>query len=709
MADDLDRFVLSYTVDVKDSIGRLEKLNEKMGQVGKGAKSSAGDIKNFASDASSELGKLVPGMNAVGAAIKAMGAEFAVAGAALGALALGVKALMNMREQYNQQRGQGMDLGVSSMRMENWQRQFVRQGGGYVSRDSAAEGLKNFSEMANSAYTDPSRTGKEARLMRMLGVDVGARGATPTGLTARLSQLASGLQGKSTGDVQGIAKATGMNQDWLLTLQRLGPEVSHITDLTQQEIDNRAKAESSLSKFNQELATLKEKFTELSNELAEPLLPALTKLVEIMTKLAATIPNAVHDVQKTGLTGNVHSAAAEAKAHPQKGGGLIGWWRRLNGIPDADYQAAQNAAHNDPNRYNPQKKADAKKEQENRDKAIDKMDQSNKQGVQTANEMSLAVNMFAGAVQSFSSAINISQAWAAWAGEIGRANNLPGSSGSGASTLSGGGRGNWTTSPYAPQIRAASSAYGLDPQMLYSIMMTESHGINGKYSETGAGGLMQVTKGNWKAYGAGDVMDPAGNIMVGARIYKEMLARSKGDTAAALNGYNGNSDPKYVSKVSGFYGSSGKGIGASKADMNIMAVQQQVADYLHVPLQQIQQGGVHRGDASWAASQLDAGMQNGIYDIKRQLATGGLPQQTYAKLQQDLITQSRGLDLLRQYSGDVVNAQPAGDRTRTIGEMPIYININGATDPKAVGQAVNDALRKSMADLVNNNATGIKG
>ena len=720
MADDLDKFTLMYQVDLKDSIGRLEKLQEKMNGVQSGAKKSGGEIKKFAADASNELGKLVPGMNAVGSAVRAMGAEFAAAGAAIAVLAVGVKAVMDLRQQYNAQRQQGMDMGVSSMRMENWQRQFVRQGRGYVTRDSAAEGLKSFGEMSNAAYTDPSRLGKEARLMRMLGVDVGARGATPTGMTERLTQLATGLQGKSASDVQGIAKATGMNQDWLLTLQRLGPEVAHITDLSNQEIQSRQQAEDSLGKFNDQLGQLKEKFTEVSNALAEPLIPLLTQLVSLMTKLAGAIPAATKNMgdtlvssagidPKTGKAAGLKGVARGfldffAPGVPGGSGnkwGLAGiLWNDIMGFGGQKGTAADKQAA----------KQDTKKEQDKRDAAVNKMDEANKQGVQTANAMSLAVNMFSGAVQAFSSAINIQQAWAAWAGEIGRANNLPGSTGSGATTLSGGGRGNWTANQYAGYIKAAADKTGMDPQMLYAVMMAESTGINGKYSNTGAGGLMQVTRGNWKKLGGGaDVMDPASNIMVGAQILKESISRAKGNVAAGLNLYNGNSDANYVAKVSGFYGGNVRGIGESKSKMNIRSVQQSIADYLHVPLDQIQRGGVSRGDATWANGQIQAGIQNSIFDIKRQLSVGGLPQQNYAKLQQELAAQSRGLDYMRQYSGSIVGAQPVGDRQRTIGEMPITININGVTDPKAVGQAVNDALRKSMTDLLVNNATGIKG
>ena len=272
MADDLDKFMLQYNVELKDSISKLEKLNEKMSGAGAAAKKSGSEVKKFTADATNELGKLVPGLNAVSSAVKVMGAEFAAATAALGALALGVKMVMNLREQYNQQRSDGMQLGVSSIRMEEYQRKFVKGSGGYITRDAAAEGIKSFSGMANAAYADPSRLGREARIMRQyLGVDVGARGGPSTPLNTELTQLAKGLQGKTRGDVQGIAKATGLNQDWLLTVQKLGPSIGKITEMTGEEIEKRQKAEQSLGKFNDELSQLKEKFTEVSNELAEPL------------------------------------------------------------------------------------------------------------------------------------------------------------------------------------------------------------------------------------------------------------------------------------------------------------------------------------------------------------------------------------------------------------------------------------------------------
>jgi hypothetical protein len=64
---------------------------------------------------------------------------------------------------------------------------------------------------------------------------------------------------------------------------------------------------------------------------------------------------------------------------------------------------------------------------------------------------------------------------------------------------------------------------------------------------------------------------------------------------------------------------------------------------------------------------------------------------------------------MRQYQAEVVGRQQPGEQSRTVGERPIIINVNGATDPKAVGEEVNKQLTKSMNDLLYNFSTGVKG
>lgn len=707
MADDLDRFVLSYVVELKDSISRLEKLNEKQNAVQKTAKDTGSEFRKFGADAAGELGKLVPGLNAVSTAVRAMGGEFAAATVAIGVLAVGVKSVMDLREQYNKQRSEGMQLGVSGTRLENWQRQFNRASGGYVGRDAALSGIKQFSDMTNSAYADPTRIGSEARLARMLGVDVGERGMRPTGLTERLSQLATSLRGKSASDVQGIAKATGFSQDWLLTVQKLGPSIGKITDLTGEEVSARQKAEDSLSKYNSSVSELTAEYQRAENVLAQQLLPSFTKFVNLLTEIAGLVPKAVKDLDGKPLLGSIEHQPVKPSTAP----GFIGWARRMLGIGDPVSDEPKKQSDADAQ----QAKQAAQKAQDKRDESVDKMDEANKTGLQTANQMALAINMFSGAVHAFSSAIDDQQAWAAWAGEIGKANNLPGAN---SAALTGGGNGSWKSNQYADLIAASAKKYGMDPQMIAAIMHVESSGKNGQYSSTGAGGLMQVTRGNWKAYGNGrDVMDPAANIDVGTRIYAENYRKFNGNTAAALNAYNGNSDPNYIAKINKAYGAGGgiNGIAPnSRAGMNVVSVQKAVASWLGVPVEQVQQGGVSRSDAAWAAKQMTAGIQNNITGIQRQLSTAGLPAQTYASLATDLRNQSRGLELMKMYSQGVVDKQKQDSgRVRTRGEQPITVNaqftINGATDPHAVGQIVNDHLRGAMNELIVQYSDGDKG
>jgi hypothetical protein len=166
-----------------------------------------------------------------------------------------------------------------------------------------------------------------------------------------------------------------------------------------------------------------------------------------------------------------------------------------------------------------------------------------------------------------------------------------------------------------------------------------------------------------------------------------------------------------VGQLAANYGGAAVGFGESKAKMNIRSVQQQIADYLHVPLDQVQRGGVSKGDAAWAVQQLEAGMSNNLYGLKQRASVAGLPSQDYAQLKLQMRDQSRGYDLMRQYADGVVGKQQAGGRELTTGERPIIQNftINGVTDPKAVADEVNRQLKHGMNEVLMNYATGEKG
>ncbi len=403
MSDELEKFIIAYSVETKGAADRIDKLHDAMSGAGSDTSKSKGHAMDFASRAAGELGKLVPGINAVSGAIKAMGVEAGIATAALAVIAVGVKAASELRDQYAQQRQNGMALGISGTRLDEYQRKFVKYGGGYVDRAAALEGLKNFSATANAAYSDPSRTSREARLMKMLGINVGERGATPNGLNDELVQLASGLQGKSQGQVQGVAQALGVSQDWLLTVQRLGPSIGKITELTGEEITERQATEQSLDKFNTEMSKLKEKWNEL-NVAAAPLLVPLTKLVEFMEKFVDGMPRSgnqsAQNVQASMDTlapvnpiFKLFSFVTSGWLGGKKGRGLIDIVTRKKGAYQVDPES-----------------------RDERDKTVDKLDEVNASGVKVAQLNAAMLQQFAGAVQAFSSAIDLSAAWAAWSG-----------------------------------------------------------------------------------------------------------------------------------------------------------------------------------------------------------------------------------------------------------------------------------------------------
>lgn len=687
MADDLDKFVLQYQVELKDSISRLEKLNEKMNAVEKGGSKATGNLKKFASGAASELDRMIPGLNAVANIAKGLGGAFAIAATAVAALGIGIKSVMDLRSQMNQQRSDSLVTGLSGVRVEDMTRKLSTQGGGYVSREQAAEGLKSFFEMTNQAYRNPTDIGLRKKLSA-LGVNPGVPGAPSTAPLEMLRQLASNASGLSDEKIQGLATATGMNVDWLRSVAKTGPQGVSNIGMNEQEVNQYLQGADDVSKLNKSLQEMHNQMNRLETTIGEKVIP-------------------IFNVLLGGLNNTVDQMAGKKDPNAKKTK-IVGY---VEGVPiEVEDTDAQTPAGKE------QAKQDEKKKQDAANAAAQKADDAAAKGVQTQNEMAFAINMFASAVSTFNNAVNIQQAWAAWAGEIGKASGIKGASGTGGDfNMTGGGSGNWQKSQYADQIQAAAKAYKLDPQMLYAIMQTESHGKNGQYSETGAGGLMQITRGNWKKLGGGaDVMDPAKNIMVGAQIFAEQRRMNKGDDAAALRGYNGNSDPNYVAKVSGNYGGNSKGAGVSReSGLQLPPAQKSVADYLGVPVAQIQNGGVNRGDAAFAVQQIKAGISNNLFKLNNDLKNPMLNMQPGAKaaLVRQIREQTQGLSYINKFGGQIVDKQLNSDkRSITQGQLPIInINVNGSGNPGEVAKEVQNQLNKALHDLMANYASAEKG
>lgn len=89
---------------------------------------------------------------------------------------------------------------------------------------------------------------------------------------------------------------------------------------------------------------------------------------------------------------------------------------------------------------------------------------------------------------------------------------------------------------YEALIQATARKYGLNPQLLRSIMELESHGVNGQTSRAGAMGLMQLMPSNVPP--GRNPWDPATNIDIAGSMLKGCSDRTHGDLAGIAICYN---------------------------------------------------------------------------------------------------------------------------------------------------------------------------
>jgi len=101
---------------------------------------------------------------------------------------------------------------------------------------------------------------------------------------------------------------------------------------------------------------------------------------------------------------------------------------------------------------------------------------------------------------------------------------------------------------YDRLIEKTAKKYNLNPELIKSVVMTESAGDPEAVSPAGAKGLMQLTDSTAAEMGVGNVFDPAQNIEGGTKYLKQMVDRF-GDLDKALAAYN--AGPSRVEKYDG--------------------------------------------------------------------------------------------------------------------------------------------------------------
>ena len=100
-----------------------------------------------------------------------------------------------------------------------------------------------------------------------------------------------------------------------------------------------------------------------------------------------------------------------------------------------------------------------------------------------------------------------------------------------------------------PIIQKAAARFGVDADLIRSVIVNESAGVPEAVSSKGAKGLMQLMDATAKEMGVKNIWDPVENIFGGTRYLKMLLDRFSGDEVLAVSSYN--AGPGNVEKYGG--------------------------------------------------------------------------------------------------------------------------------------------------------------
>jgi soluble lytic murein transglycosylase-like protein len=104
-------------------------------------------------------------------------------------------------------------------------------------------------------------------------------------------------------------------------------------------------------------------------------------------------------------------------------------------------------------------------------------------------------------------------------------------------------------SKYDDIINEASETFGVDKNIIKSVILAESSAKENAVSTASAKGLMQIIDSTAQYLGINNVFDPKENIMGGAKYLSQLLRKYNGELKFALAGYN--AGPGNVDKYNG--------------------------------------------------------------------------------------------------------------------------------------------------------------
>ena len=725
MSDSLEKFVLQYTVDLKESINRLEQLQDKVDQTNKKAKSAGKDFTGAFKDVFGELKPLTAELGSIDGILARLTYRFAALVPVVAGLAVVVKSIVDVRKEYEAQRKLGFEAGLSPIGVEQLQRQLNESSGGVLGAQGSRDLISKASNLAFNAYTNPDVMNKDNLLLNKMGTSPFNSNGGIKDTNQLLDEIGTKLRSVNEQTARAIGALAGFTADEVRALRERNQSVKESTRISDEETAKLQRQQAALETIRNSMGQIQEDWRRIELVIGENVMPAFSTLV---SKTADTVEGFQMMFQRMsdGWSEFVDNFIADLK-HP------------------FDKQAAINERHERAvDRWITQMADGDVKRQRNQEQNA--AEQRSAQALFTRD-----INLFSSAVSTFAGVIDERQAWAAWAGEIGRSagqSAMPGTPALSTGATVGNNFGSGNPTAYDSIYEEASKRYGIPVAMMKAVTEVESGFNPNAVSGAGATGLMQIMPSNFKGLGITDGNDPRQNIMGGAQLLKEYLTAANGDWNLALTMYHGGYDRSgwgkntraYPGKVmaalerqaNGEYATgapqgapvtpvlSGSGVeapkgsyapvqGQSRQTVQYRQLQEAIAGYLNVPVEQLMQGQVNKGDIDFAQTYLKLGTQRDYIKNMQLASTPGVRPNIQAEAMKNARLAAFQLEAFQKYGGDLsANSRPGG-RDITMGQKNVVINVNGAQDPRSTAIETKRVLEQDDINDINNlTATPLK-
>ncbi|WP_157004352.1 hypothetical protein, partial [Xanthomonas pisi] len=258
MSDSLEKFVLQYTVDLKESINRLEQLQDKVDQTNKKAKSAGKDFSGAFKDVFGELKPLTGELGSIDGILARLTYRFAALVPVVAGLAVVVKSIVDVRKEYEAQRKLGFEAGLSPMGVEQLQRQLNESSGGILGAQGSRDLISKASNLAFNAYTNPDVMNKDNLLLNKMGTSPFNSNGGIKDTNQLLDEIGTKLRSVNEQTARAIGALAGFTADEVRALRERNQSVKESTRISDEETAKLQRQQAALETIRNSMGQIQE-------------------------------------------------------------------------------------------------------------------------------------------------------------------------------------------------------------------------------------------------------------------------------------------------------------------------------------------------------------------------------------------------------------------------------------------------------------------